>query len=137
MVELKRNSATVRLCVAAISMALLVPTVLSGKRPAPKPIKPVIVNGITYSAVGDGNAGYVVASETSSGRELWRVRVFKVHIKFWIEEDVQWVYITDLRISGNELLIRDEKVRCYGLDLIKRKSKQIACSADWQTADDK
>jgi len=98
----------------------------------PKPVKPVSANGITYWADADGRKGYVVATETSTDKELWRVKVFKVHIKFWMEEDVQWVYITDLRISGHILLVRDERARCYGVDLRKKGVKRASCPEDWR-----
>ena len=53
--------------------------------------------------------------------------MFTVHIKSWMEEDVQWVFITDLSLDSNALLIRDEKSRCYRLDLEKRRVKKDIC----------
>ncbi len=127
-----------RFCFIILCITFLTPVALCAKRIPAKPVKPVSANGITYSAEGDGKNGYVVATQTSTQKELWRVRIFKVHIKFWLgEEDVQWVYITDLRIAGNSLLVRNEKARCYDLDLTKRKSRRTSCPADWQTADRK
>jgi hypothetical protein len=42
-----------------------------------------------------------------------------------LEEDVQWVFITGLSISGGSLLVEDEKGRCYVVNLdtkaVKRK----------------
>jgi len=125
------------LTLIVLATLLLAPVVVYGKRVPPKPVKPVVANGVTYSADGDGRAGYIIATENATGKELWRTRVYSVHIKFWMEEDVQWVYITNLKIVGNSLLIRNETSRCYDLDLTKRKSKQISCPMDWQTADDK
>jgi hypothetical protein len=100
---------------------------LWAKRVAPKPVSPVVHAGVTYSAAGDGRGGYVVATESSTGKELWRRKVFTVHIKFWIEEDNQWVFITDLKLDANALLIRDEKSRCNRLDLNKKRVKKESC----------
>jgi hypothetical protein len=76
-------------------------------RVPPKPVTPVISGGIRYSAEGNGRDQYVVAADASSGNVLWRVKVFHTHINFPVEEDVQWVFITDLKIVGNSLLVRD------------------------------
>ena len=99
---------------------------LAGSLP-PKPVSPVVHAGVTYSEEGDGRAGYVAATETSTGKELWKAKVFTVHIKFWMEEDVQRVFITDLNVDSNALLIRDEKSRCYRLDLDKKRVKKDIC----------
>jgi outer membrane protein assembly factor BamB len=108
-------------------LAVLAPMGLWAKRVPPKPVSPVVYAGVTYSVAGDGREGYVVAIETSTGKELWKVKVFTVHIKGWTEEDVQWVFITDLSLDSNALLIRDEKSRCYRLDLEKKRVKKDKC----------
>lgn len=102
-------------------------TDLWGKRVPPKPVSPVVHAGVTYSAAGNGRGGYVLATESSTGKELWRVKIFTVHIKFWMEEDVQWIFITDLKLDANALLIRDEKSRCYRLDLNKKRVEKETC----------
>lgn len=104
-----------------------IPTGLWAKRVPPKPVSPVVHAGVTYSAAGDWRGGYVVATESLTGKELWKVKVFTVHIKFWMEEDVQWVFITDLQFDANALLIRDEKSRCYRLELNKKRVKKDTC----------
>ena len=85
----------------------------SAKRSTPKPVPPVIYKGITYSAPNNnGMFNYVLASD-STGRELFRIKVFDMPIDANLEEDVQWVFITALRLSGGSLLVKDEKGRCY------------------------
>lgn len=108
-------------------VAVVAPVVVWGKRVPPEPVTPVVSNGVTYSASGDGRRGYVVATESSTRKELWKVRAFTVHIKFWAEKDVQWVFITGLKLDGNALLIRDERSRCYRLDLTKKRVKRVTC----------
>jgi hypothetical protein len=88
---------------------------------------PVVANGVEYSADGDGRNGYVVATDVGSGRELWKVKIFHVRIKFWVEEDVQWVYITNLRLVGKALLVRDEMARCHSVDIKNRHVRKQSC----------
>ena len=116
-----------RLRLLLLVAVLAIPTGLWAKRVPPKPVSPVVHAGVTYSAAGDGRGGYVVATETSTGKELWKIKIFTVHIKFGMEEDVQWVFITDLSLDSNALLIRDEKSRCYRLDLDKKRVKKDIC----------
>jgi hypothetical protein len=98
------------------------------KRIPPRPVAPVVADGIRYSADSDGKDSYVVATDTANGDLLWKVKIFHTRIKFWIEEDVQWVYITDLKLTDNTLLIRDEKSRCYSVDLATKHVKKKTCS---------
>jgi hypothetical protein len=93
----------------------------------PRPVSPVILDGISYSADGDGRDQYVVAADALSGIELWKVKVFHNNIKFWIEEDVQWVFITNLKLANNSLFVRDEKARCYSIDLKRRHARKQKC----------
>jgi hypothetical protein len=97
------------------------------KRVNPKPVSPVIFKGIRYSAEGDGRDQYVVAADDTNGKLLWKVRIFHNNIKFWIEEDVQWVFITDLKLLDNSILVRDEMSRCYSIDLATRHVKNRSC----------
>ena len=116
-----KQSAIVRLFV----LLLFIPLVLFAKRAAPKPVAPVIQNGVRYSAPNDnGTIGHVVASDVRSGKTLWDIKIFQVEIEPKLEEDVQWVFITDLRLVGNSLRVRNEKSRCYNLDLTTKKVKK-------------
>jgi outer membrane protein assembly factor BamB len=102
----------------------------SAKRVPPKDIPPVVVNGTRYSANGDGKDSYVVATDVPSGNELWRVKVFHTRIEFWRgEEDNQWVFISDLKFAGNSLLVRDEKNRCYSIDMNTKHVKNAHCGS--------
>jgi hypothetical protein len=74
------------------------------KRVNPKPVQPVEASGIRYSAEGDGTDQYVIATDLRTGKELWKVLVFHTRVSFWLEEDVQWVFITDLKVSATALL---------------------------------
>ncbi len=106
----------------------LVTSAAVAKRMNPKPVPPVVSRGIRYSADGDGRDQYAVASDASSGKQLWKVKVFHTDIKFWIEEDVQWVFITDLKVIDSSLFVRDEKARCYSVDLNTHRVRKASCS---------
>jgi len=93
-------------------------------------VSPVTSNGIMYSASGNGRAGYVVATDVATGKELWRQRIFKTHIRRKLEEDVQWIFISHLAVDGGNLLVRDEKSRCYTLDLGKHHVRKAACAIE-------
>lgn len=117
------------LCVLVLS-SLFLPVSGWAKRLPPEPVSPVISNGIKYSADGDGRAGHVVATDIATGKELWRKRIFRVHINSWVEADVQFIYITHLTLSPNALLIRAERSRCYTLDLVKHRFRNVACGTE-------
>jgi hypothetical protein len=115
-------------CSALVIVFLAGP--LFGKRAAPAPVAPVFHGGIAYSAPNDdGRTGYVQASD-SAGKHLFRIIVFQTEINPNLEEDVQWVFITDLRLAGNSLWVKDEKSRCYSADLqTKVVKKKAGCRA--------
>jgi hypothetical protein len=115
-----------KLLIFALAFVLFSSSV-TAKRVPPKPVTPVVSGGIRYSAKGDGRDQYVVAEDSASGQELWRVKVFHNRIKFWDEEDVQWVFITNLKLADNSLLVRDERSRCYSVNLRKKHVKKLQC----------
>jgi hypothetical protein len=118
---LPRRFATLCMVVALLAMSAL------AKRLPPVPVPPVMSGGISYSAGGHGRDQYVIAADTSSGNELWRIKVFHNYIRPWLEEDVQWVFITDLKLVDHSILVRDEKSRCYSVDLSSRHVKKKKC----------
>jgi hypothetical protein len=98
---------------------------LSAKRLAPKPVAPVVAEGVKYSADGDGIDAYVVATDTATGKEIWKVRVFHTYTKPRTEQDVQYVFITHLTLANKALLVRDERARCYEIGLRKHNVKNL------------
>src|SRR5579863_850507 len=122
MATFHRNTA-----IASVAFALLAIATFA-KRVPPKPVAPVISDGIRYAAEGDGRDQYVVATDVSTDKVLWKIRVFHTRIKPFLEEDVQWVFITDLKAEGKSLFVRDEKSRCYSIDLTKKRTKKLECN---------
>jgi len=100
----------------------------AAKRVPPKAVAPIVADGIRYSAAGDGKDSYVVATDEASGKTLWKVKVFRTRIEFWRgEEDNQSLFISDLKLAGSFLLVRDEKNRCYRLYLNTKRMKKASC----------
>jgi hypothetical protein len=115
----------------AVLSLLLSFSILSAfaKRLPPKPVPAVVNAGIQYSAAGDGRTQYVVATDLNTSRELWRVMIFRNSINAQLEEDVQSVFITNLKLVGDSLLVKDEKNRCYRLEVASRHVKREHCSS--------
>lgn len=107
-------------CIAGILLAAL-PPAAHAKRMAPKPVTPVIAEGVRYTAPNDrGRACYVEAWDVATGKRLWEQVVCTVRIDPQLEEDVQWSFITSLAIEGGSLVIRTERSDTYLLDLKTR-----------------
>jgi len=109
-------------------VVLIIPSIAWGKRIPPKPVTPVVFNDVEYSAGGDGKVGWIVATDTTTKSELWTAKVFRIHTHWWKgEEDNQWVFISYLKLEPNALFIKDERSRCYRLDLNTRRVKRDYC----------
>jgi hypothetical protein len=92
------------------------PLAAFAKRGVPKPVPPVLQDGVEYRAT-HARMGFVEAIDTASGRKLWETRVYYVFIDPFGERDVQDVFITSLRVEAGSLLVRNEAGRTYRLDL--------------------
>lgn len=116
--------------VSIVGLALaLIPVCAVGKRTAPEPVVPVLANDILYSAEGDGVDGYVVATDIIWGNVLWKVKVFHNRMEKGVEHDLQWIFITDLRLGDrSHLVVRDEALRCYSVDLDTKSARRMACA---------
>jgi hypothetical protein len=100
---------------------------LQAKRVRPKEVPPIFVNGVKYSAEGNGRDAFVVATDVRSGSVLGKVKIFHIRIKPWIEEDNHWIFISDLKMAHNTLFIRSENGRCFSLDVPTRRVKKGPC----------
>ena len=93
---------------------------VSAKRIAPSPVAPVVAEGVRYSAPPDA-MGFVVATDVSTSRELWRVRIYEVRVDPKLERDVQDVFITSLEFKEGTLMNTNERGQKFALDLKTRK----------------
>lgn len=118
---------SIRACVVVILCSMGMVSV-HAKRVPPKPVAPVIADGIRYSAEGDGIDSYVVATNDTTGKVLWRKKVFHTRVHWWRgEEDNQWLFISDLKLAEHSLLVRDEKNRCYLISVRTRRVDKHPC----------
>ncbi len=112
----------------AVLCLVFVSLTLSAKRVAPQPVEPVVAEGVRYSApLDDGRIGTVIATEVSTGKKLWSVEVFRISINPLREEDNQWVFVTDLRMDGDSLLVKNESGQCFRVKLETRKVRKAVC----------
>ena len=113
---MNRTSALLALCIFLLGG---IAPVLA-KRAAPTDVAPVVIKGVEYSAPHDA-MGFVVAKGISSGKELWRARIYEVRVNAELERDVQDVFITSLVVKDDTLLITNERGEKFSLDLHTRK----------------
>ena len=111
------------LIAAGITTVFLLPFSADAKRAYPKPVLPVIYDGIEYRIPsGRGNMGFVEAIDKTTNQQLWNTRVYRVWIIPGFEEDCQWVFINDMRVQNGRLRITNEEGKVFRLDL---KSGQV------------
>ena len=89
-------------------------------RSAPRVVPPVERDGVEYRANHE-QMGVVEAWDMATERKLWSVQVYKVEIRNWMEEDVQWVFITKLSLDGGSLIVENENQHVFRVDLATRE----------------
>jgi hypothetical protein len=95
---------------------------VQAKRAAPAAVSPVIIGSVQYSAPDFPELmGFVVATNVSTGKELWRQRIYRVLTRPSLEKDVQWNFITSIIRQDSTLLITNEHEEHFTLDLNTRK----------------
>ena len=104
------------------------------KRRAPKPVQAVEINKVRYEIAGrlktrafGQDGGVITAVDTATGAELWTIAVYKTIYDANEERDVQEVYITSLKPSGDQksLLVENEAHKIYSVDLATREVVEI------------
>lgn len=102
-------------------LVLSSPAVLA-KRGAPAKVEPIVHAGVRYSVPNDnGRRAYVVAADEKAGRRLWEATIFTNVIDPELEEDVQWVFVKQMKLKDGKLLITSEKGETFQLDPATRK----------------
>ena len=100
-------------------------TALAKRIPAPV-VEPVVHEGLRYTVPNDkGTVGYVVAWDVATGMQLWKKTIFRKCICPFLEHDVQWVFIKQMRLDGQRLVVVNERDKTYGLDLKTRRVKKM------------
>jgi outer membrane protein assembly factor BamB len=113
-----------RLRYALLSVSISFATAAIAKILPHKPVPSVEFKGVRYS---EADTEYVVATDIATGKPLWKVRVFHTHIKPWLEPDVQFVFIKELRLANGSVYVRDAKARCYAVNVNDHRVHKAAC----------
>ena len=114
----------------SVLLALFLTVAITGdawaKRAAPKPVAPVVHDGVKYVAPNvNGREGKVEARSEKTGEKLWDAVIYTVTIDPNLEQDVQWVFITGLAVRDGNLLVTNEKGEQYVLDLKTRRVEKV------------
>jgi hypothetical protein len=117
----------IRRCFLLCGVLASLAVTAAAKRVAPKDVPPVVANGVRYSVAGDGRSQYIVTQDAATDKMLWKVLVFRTRIAPLKEEDNQWVFIDELRLTNRTLFVRDEKSRCYSIDVSAHRVKKQSC----------
>ncbi len=93
----------------------IVLTPLQAKRVAPKKVQSIIYNHIEYS-VDHSNIGSILITDKNSNSTK-NIKIYTIEYKKDLEKDVQDIFIKNLKISNNYLLITNERNRVFKMDL--------------------
>jgi hypothetical protein len=104
----------------------MTPVVVLAKRiPAPV-VEPIVHKGVRYTVPNDrGTRGYILARDAATGEQLWKKTVFRKCICPFLEHDVQWVFIKEMRLEGERLILVSERGKSYSLNLETRGVKKL------------
>lgn len=85
---------------------------------APSAIPPVLYKDIRILTENSSqyNMGIVQAFNTKTNKLIWSKKIYEVNIDSNIEEDVQLVFIKDMKIENDKLVVINEKNVSYTLD---------------------
>ena len=91
------------------------------KRAVPSKVLPLTVGNIEYSAPhrngSNKQMGFIEARDLKSGELLWIRQIYVVKYDPDLEGDVQDVYIKNIKIKGDSLMITNERKSEYQLNL--------------------
>ncbi len=119
-----------RIAALMVVTSLVLPVTVWAKRTPAPVIEPIVHAGVRYTVPNDrGTVGYVVALDVATGKQLWKKTVFRKCICPCLEHDVQWVFIKEMRLDGERLLLVTETDSVYSLDLKTRKVKKLKTKA--------
>ena len=84
----------------------------------PAKISPIIYKDIKIVAENNSpyNMGFVKAFDVTTNMPLWSNLVYRIKIKDNIEDDTQWVFIKEMKIVNDKLLVLNESNRTYVVD---------------------
>lgn len=92
--------------------------VFASRGQAPALIPSIIYKDIKIAAENSSpeNMGIVKAFNANNNELIWSTKVYQVIIDPDIEDDTQWVFISEMKIDGDKLIVVNEKKETYILD---------------------
>ena len=118
-----------KLIVFSIILVMLGISESVAKRAVPSKVTPVQVGSIEYSAPhrngSNKQMGFIEARDLKSGELLWIRQIYVVKYDPDLEGDVQDVYIKNIKVKGNSLIISNERKSEYQLNLKTLQVKML------------
>jgi hypothetical protein len=120
-----------RLAITLLSVVAASSPSALAKRAAPKPVPALISGNIKYiapdvlpkhrSIYGKSTCSEdsmcVEARNKKTGKLLWQVEVYPIKIDPKLELDIQYIYITSLKIERGKLIVKNENSEVFMVDL--------------------
>lgn len=92
------------------------------KRVPPPEVQSVIFQGLKFVAPNmPERIGWVEAWDVETNKKIWEKRVYKITIDPRMEADVQWIFISALKLEKGILVVLDEKGKRYEIEDIPHK----------------
>ena len=98
-------------------LLLALPLPCEAKRSEPKEVAPVVSEGVEYRANNRPHDIAVEAYDHLTGKLLWKKEVYHDSVDPRLEEDLQWVFISELSVKDGKLKALTEDGRLYELNL--------------------
>lgn len=124
---MKKSSAV---CWVLVLVGIALLGQLEAKRKAPEEVKPLVWNGIKYTAphflMSEGkeqNGGYIEAWDVKTNEKLWELKVYDIKYNPKLETDIQDNFIVSIEIDKMKfkLIIKNEHHQVFEVDLETRK----------------
>ena len=112
---------------------LLLSEFVCAKRMPPVEVAPVsnntyrVANVIRFSFCHDDihGSGIIEVYDAGTGAFLWWMRIYKVHHNDGLEEDIQNVYISEMTIDDDLLIITNERGMVFSVNLSTKEALML------------
>ena len=113
-----------KLLVFCLLLAAIVPLEAWAKRAAPQPVKPILGDAYKIEAIGTGSSGKVkIAKKCKCPPKIFTI--YEINYQKSLERDVQRLYITELEIHKDLLIVKTEKGGIFSCDIDSCEVKLI------------
>ena len=115
-----------KLCIRlfVIFLAIFLPLELCAKRAVPQPVKPIFGDAYNIEAISTGSSGKVkIAKKCKCPPKIFTI--YEINYQKSLERDVQRLYITELEIHKDLLIVKTEKGGIFSCDIDSCEVKLI------------